>query len=141
VIDGPTIYMDLDTVITGPIDQFVNLPYSFAMLENLNDPSMVGSGVMWFKEKAPDEVYERFLHAPQRTMDYYESVKRGSYRGDQAFIYDCLDRQVDKISSPALRSYKRHCRNGLPEGTSIVAFHGRPRPSEINAEWLRANWT
>lgn len=140
IIKGPTLYLDLDTVITGNIDAFTDLPYDFAMLENFNEPGMVGSGLMWFKEKAPTEVYERFCHAPQRTMDHYERMKRGSYRGDQAFIFDCLDRQVDKISSPALRSYKRHCRNGLPEGTSIVAFHGRPRPSEINADWLKANW-
>ena len=140
IITGPTLYLDLDTVITGNIDNFTNLEQSFAMLENFNEAEMVGSGVMWFKERAPEGVYERFIQDPQRIMDYYQNVKVGSYRGDQAFVYDTLDRQVDKISSPALRSYKRHCRNGLPEGASIVCFHGRPRPSEINPDWLQRNW-
>lgn len=137
LINGPTLYMDLDTVITGPLDEFTDIPYDFAMLENFNDPTFVGSGVMWFKDKAPEGVYERFLGGPDRIMAHYERVKRGSYRGDQAFIHDCLDGQIDKISSPALRSYKRHCRNGLPDGTSIVCFHGRPRPTEINPDWMK----
>jgi hypothetical protein len=142
VIDGPTLYLDLDTIITGPMDKFIERcrDYYFGMLENFNDPSMVGSGVMWFMSKAPEGVYERFVQDPQRIMDYYQNVKVGAYRGDQAFIFDALDRHVDKISSPALRSYKRHCRNGLPEGTSIVAFHGRPRPSEVNAAWVKEHW-
>lgn len=140
LISGPTLYLDLDTIITGNIDGFADLPYDFAMLKNFNETEMVGSGVMWFKKRAPAVVYERFIQDPQRIIDHYEAVKLGSYRGDQAFIYDVLDRQVDKISSPALRSYKKHCRGGLPEGTSIVAFHGRPRPSEINPSWLQEHW-
>lgn len=140
VIDGPTLYLDLDTVITGNINEFTYFPYDFAMLENFNDKEIVGSGVMWFKNKAPDGVYERFIEDPQRIIDHYQNVKHGSYRGDQAWIWDSLDRHVDKLSSPALRSYKKHCRNGLPEGTSIVCFHGRPRPTEINPEWMQKNW-
>ena len=140
VIQGPTLYLDLDTVVTGPLDAFTNLPYDFAMLKNFNNDEMVGSGVMWFKEKAPAGVYERFVQGPERVMEFYKNAKIGSYVGDQAFIWDTLDRQVDTISSPALRSYKEHCRNGLPEGTSLVAFHGRPRPTEIHPDWLKEHW-
>ena len=140
IINGPTIYMDLDTVITGSLDELVDQPYSFAMLRNFQDATMVGSGVMWFKEKAPEGVYERFLQDPKRIMDFYENAKHGSYMGDQAFLYDFLNREIETLHSPALRSYKVHCRNGLPEGTSIVCFHGRPRPTEINPEWMQRNW-
>ncbi len=140
VITGPTLYLDLDTVITGTLEPFIDLPHDFAMLEGFHDDEMVGSGVMWFKDKAPEGIYERFIQGPERIMDHYQNVKQGAYRGDQAFIFDTLDRKVDMISSPALRSYKMHCRNGLPAGTSIVAFHGRPRPTEINPPWLLENW-
>lgn len=141
VIEGPTLYLDLDTIITGSLEPFIDLPYEFAMLENFNDKSFVGSGVMWFKEKAPLGIYERFCQDPQRIMDHYRNVKNGSYMGDQAFLFDTLERKVDTLSSPALRSYKKHCRNGLPKDTSIVCFHGRPRPTEINPTWLEKNWT
>ena len=141
LINGPTLYLDLDTIITGNIDGFMDFPYDFAMLENFNDNSFIGSGMMWFKNKAPTGIYERFIQNPQQIMNHYAEAKFGSYMGDQAFIFDMLERQVDKIASPALRSYKRHCRGGLPKGTSIVCFHGRPRPNEINPDWLKENWT
>lgn len=141
VIQGPTLYLDLDTIITGPLEAFIDLPYDFAMLENFNDKSFVGSGVMWFKDKAPMGVYERFLVSPDRIMAHYLNMKHGSYMGDQAFLFDTLNREVDKLVSPALRSYKRHCRGGLPEGTSIVCFHGRPRPTEISPPWLKEHWS
>jgi hypothetical protein len=140
VIRDPTLYLDLDTIITGNMDSFTDLPHEFAMLENFNDNEFVGSGVMWFKEKAPEIVYETFAKSPQRIMDYYAAHKHGSYMGDQAFIWDTLERKVDTIKSTALRSYKRHCRNGLPQGTAIVCFHGRPRPIEINPKWLEETW-
>lgn len=140
LITGRTLYFDLDTVLTANIDEFTDLPYDFAMLRNFNDPDGVGSGVMWFKDKAPEGVYERFAQEPQRIMDYYEANKLGTYMGDQAFIHDTLNREVDTIASPALRSYKKHCRNGLPEDTAIVCFHGRPRPTEINPDWMQQNW-
>ena len=139
VIKGPTLYLDLDTIITGPRDDFTDLPYDFAMLENFNSPDMVGSGMMWFKDEAPSIVYDRFVLGPERIIEHYRNMKHGSYMGDQAYIWDCMDRKVNTIASPKLRSYKRHCRNGLPEGTSIVCFHGRPRPTEINPDWMR-NW-
>lgn len=143
VINGETLYLDLDTIITGQMDAFIERcrDYYFCMLKNLNDEEMVGSGVMWFADKAPEGVYETFLQAPERTMEFYRTAKEGSYMGDQAHIWDSLDRKVDAVSHPSLRSYKRHCRNGLPAGTSIVAFHGRPRPTEINPKWLQEHWS
>lgn len=140
LIKGPTLYLDLDTIITGPLDEFTNLPYDFAMLRNFNDGEMVGSGVMWFKEKAPEGVYERFIESPDRIMEHYHNIRMGPYRGDQAFIWDTLERSVDSLAIPSLKSYKKHCLGGLPQGTSIVCFHGRPRPSEIGAKWMDEHW-
>ena len=140
VITGPTLYLDLDTIITGPLDEFTNLPYDFAMLQNFNNPDFVGSGMMWFKDKAPEGVYEKFVQNPQQIIDHYVNAQSGSYMGDQAFIHDCLE-DIPRIASPALRSYKQHCRNGLPTGTSTACVHGRPRPTEINPKWLQDAWT
>lgn len=140
-IADETLYLDLDTVITGPLGPVIKhcRQFDFAMLENFHTADMVGSGVMWFKN-APDEVYERFAFAPQRIMDHYAAAKVGPYMGDQAYIWDALDRKVDTLKMPEIRSYKKHCRNGLPDGTSIVCFHGRPRMTEINPQWLKDHW-
>ncbi len=141
-ITDETLYLDLDTVITGPLEPVIEKcrQFDFAMLENFHTDAMVGSGVMWFR-KAPEGVYEKFAANPQRIIDYYLQAKVGPYMGDQAYIWDTLDRKVDTLKMPEIRSYKKHCRNGLPEGTSIVCFHGRPRPTEINPKWLQENWS
>lgn len=142
VIDDETLYLDLDTVITGPLEPVIEhcRQFNFAMLENFNDPEMVGSGVMWFKPPAPQIVYEKFFVDPQRVIDHYVASKSGSYMGDQAMIWDALDRKVDTLKMPEIRSYKKHCRGGLPDGTSIVCFHGKPRPTEVNHDWMRTHW-
>ena len=144
VITQDTLYLDLDTVITGPLRNVVEhckFP-GFAMLENFHTAEMVGSGVMWFgRNNVPHDVYHKFVIDPQRIMDHYATAKVGPYMGDQAFIWDTLDRQVNTLNLPWISSYKKHCRNGLPKGTSIVCFHGRPRPTEINPEWMKEHWS
>jgi hypothetical protein len=141
VITGPTIYFDLDTVITGSLDGIETLPYDFAALRNFHVPEMIGSGVMWFRD-VPHWVYERFSAHPDDFMLYHEIFRDGPYLGDQAFIWDSLDRDVDKLtdSFTRIRSYKYHCKAGLPEGTSVVCFHGEPRPPEVKTDWMREHW-
>jgi hypothetical protein len=141
-ITDETLYLDLDTVITGPLEPVIQecRKYDFAMLENFHTDAMVGSGVMWVKPPAPRFLYDLFVQSPQRIIDYYLQAKIGPYMGDQAYIWDRLDRKVPTIKMPEIRSYKKHCRNGLPEGTSIVCFHGRPRPTEINPDWMKEHW-
>src|SRR5690606_19762695 len=37
-----------------------------------------------------------------------------------------------------IRSYKVHCHDGVPAGTGVVCFHGKPRPWQVRAEWIPA---
>ena len=37
---------------------------------------------------------------------------------------------------PEVRSYKQHCRAGVPRGTKVVCFHGRPRPWQVKDAWV-----
>ena len=141
VITGPTLYLDLDTVITGSLDELVNLPDSFAMLRNFHQPDMVGSGVMWFRD-VPHKVYRKFSKMPQCYIDHHERVAKGSYLGDQAFIADTVGLEnIGKISMPSVRSYKYHCKSFLPEEASVVCFHGLPRPTEVKAPWMERHWS
>jgi len=141
VITGKTLYLDLDTVITGSLNALEDLPHQFAMLRNFHNPALVGSGVMWFT-KPLEGVYERFLEGPERVIDWYDrNGRNGAYVGDQSFLWDTLDHKVEKLNRPDIRSYKMHCRQGLPEGTSIVCFHGEPKLPQVQAEWVSRCWT
>lgn len=137
VITGPALYLDLDTVITGSLDELVTQPH-FAMLQNFHGHDIGGAGVMWFNGPVKG-VYERFVEDPERVINYYRNHAEGSYRGDQGFINDFLG-DVPRVSHPSIRSYKKHCLKGLPENTSMVVFHGKPRPTEINPPWMKEHW-
>ena len=142
VITGDTLYLDLDTVITGSLDELMNVNCDFSMLQNFNNPEMPGSGVMWFS-KVPHKVYEKFVKQPDAYIAHYERNREGSYLGDQAFIWDAMNRKVDFITDrfKGIRSYKYHCRKALPADARIVCFHGKPIPPEVNTDWMRQHWS
>lgn len=147
VINGPTIYMDLDTVIVGNFDYMANNRSRFAMLRNFSaapQHKMVGSGVMWFRDEAsvPHKVYEKFAKMPECYMEHHlrHADAATSYIGDQAFIWDALGGKIDALEYPGILSYKRHCRKLLPKDSSIVCFHGRPRPSDVSEAWVAQHW-
>lgn len=142
VIDGPHLYLDLDTVLVGKVD-VSKLTMDFGMLRNFWQDDMVGSGVMWFSgENVPHKVYEKFARQPKAYIEHHQRNADGPYVGDQAFIFDVLDRKVDQVNDclAGIKSYKMHCQRRLPSDAAIVCFHGRPRPNEIDAEWMKEHW-
>lgn len=139
-IDKPTLYLDLDTVITGNLDHFAKLESDFAMLSNFHVPEFVGSGVMWFG-KSQKHVYERFCEKPFKWIEYHEKRRDGPYLGDQAFIWEAMGRKVQHLPMGTIKSFKFHCREGIPKGTSIICFHGLPKLTDVKASWITENWT
>jgi hypothetical protein len=140
VIRGPTLYLDLDTVLVGSIDALAYLPHDFAVMRNFHRPEMPGSAVMWFREAAPTEVYERFRAQPEALIREYAAKAAGAYVGDQAFLWDVLNREIPLFDSPLIRSYKKHCQNGVPKGAALVAFGGPRKPSTVDDPWVRKAW-
>lgn len=147
VITGPTIYIDLDTVVCGNLDKIVDLEYDFAMLRNFHQSDYVGSGVMWFKDAAsvPHKVYNKFVRQPEAYIAHHKRNVVGSHIGDQAFVFNVL--HGDGIEIPAIQdsfkgifSYKYHARKRLPEGASLIAFHGPPRLPDVKADWIDRHW-
>ena len=138
-ITGPTLYLDLDTVITGPLAHLVSLSDDFAMLRNFHVPEFVGSGVMWFG-KPQRHVYERFCEKPFKWIEYHDRKRDGPYLGDQAFIWESMGKKVSHLPMETIKSYKFHCKDGLPKNTSVVCFHGQPKLPEVKADWITENW-
>lgn len=143
VVSGPTLYLDLDTMIVGPIDQLACFPYEFAIMRNLNAAWMPGSAVMWFARHAPVRVYETFKENPEHYISQYSDRSQGTYLGDQAFIWDVMDRRVNYLTDKVpglIRSYRRHCAAGVPQGCSVVAFGGDKKPNTVQDQWVREAW-
>jgi hypothetical protein len=143
VVEGPTIYFDLDIVITGPIDGIADIPCDFAATQNFWDHGMMNSSIMWFSgDNVPHGVYSKFARQADAYIAHHDRNKDGPYVGDQAFIWDTLGRDVEFINDyfEHIHSYKMHCKSGLPKDSAIACFHGHPRPSEVKHDWVEIHW-
>ena len=139
---GPSLYFDLDVVITGSLDYLV--PYTQG--DKLAAPANwaqsghggIQSSVMAWAGNWT-EPYERFK--PQ-----WPEVSQRLW-GDQEFLWEMLG--DDWVRLPGVCSYKYHCRGGLPADKSVIVFHGKPDPHEVKDPWIlpyaqtlrsRINW-
>ncbi len=134
---GPTIYFDLDTIITGditPIAEFVDKsPVSvFAMLNDVGRYTRPASGVMAWNGDFSwlTRAFDPAVHIP-----YYSDAARGSAGGpwgDGGYIAESLDRKPEILQEHfpgMIVSYKWQSPEERKDA-SIVCYHGPPRPPE-----------
>lgn len=148
----PTLYLDLDVVITGPITPFLDAlrsdptrlwaldDFSYkispwvgkeADLGWLGGPgaSTINSSVMLFDKRHSWEslraVYDDFT---PKVMD--------ELHGDQNWITRRLWPNIGLLPEGVAGSYKYHSGLVYP----IVVFHGNPKPHEVQNDWVLENW-
>lgn len=125
-IKGDFLYIDLDTLITGPLDSFFSLKRS-ALLSDFNRPALAQSGVMYLTEDDRAIVWDRFARAGV-------NATMRKYRGDGEFIRDALPdaNRLQDVVPGAIVSYKvdKVKERGV-QGASLVRFHGKPRPRDV----------
>lgn len=129
---GPVFYCDLDTIIVGPLDDMV-MGYRFMTLQNFTEPEYLSSAVMGWNYDL-SVIFRRFRRNPVAQMRDHRPDKWG----DQGFIQKAAPIKPKFFQSKfpgRIVSYKLHVeKNGIPDGVSMIAFHGRPRP------WLTDLW-
>jgi hypothetical protein len=129
LVPGDVWLIDLDTVVFEMPAQ----PQRTTVLSDFYRPRLMGSGFMFLTEADRARCFSAFTANPARHMR--ECTTRLRW-GDQGFLNPLLadaDRWGDEV-----RSFKVHCRSGVPRGTKVVAFHGQPRPWACGAAWVPA---
>ena len=129
------LFFDLDTAITGQLDDIAGYTGKFAMLEDAYRPGRAQSAVMGWEAGTLNHIWSDWLAAG--------CPKTG--QGDQVWIEHCT-RGTDyhpecwqALFPGQLRSYKLDCREFVPRGTSVVYFHGLPRPHQCGG-WVKDCW-
>jgi hypothetical protein len=143
MLNERVVYLDLDTMITDNIDWLLTYEGNFMGIEDLGVNNhkyedvrkyqgKMQSGVMSWNSRECYDIWEAF--------DANKEVWMEKYRGDGEFLNDLVD-PTDLLQHKfpnKLRSYKYECyENGLPEGTSIVCFHGEPSPEQAINETVK----
>jgi hypothetical protein len=130
------IYFDLDTVITGPLDWLAAYNGPFAILRDVYRPNGLQSSVMAWESGAQEMIW--------RAWNAYGRPEAEG--GDQAWIEHCsiwMEQPLgiwQHLFPGRFRSYKVDCRTQIPKGTSVVFFHGHPRPHEVKSGWVPEVW-
>lgn len=144
-ITGPTIYLDLDTYLPqgGSLDLLAN-----AVLGTHQPTLWMMESFRWLRE-VTDDPLERWASGIMAwsgdwnwlAIEFCHARDATRYAGDQRYVSAKL---IERGITPArvqdyanVRSYKWHCRDGIPPGTDVVCFHGRPRPHEVGGEFWR----
>jgi len=159
-LDGPLLYIDLDTVVVGNIDKLIKYIVAsdniLVMLRGFYKQDQC-SGILGWNGSLKwvfDTFVNRYMpgavfQSDPRVLRLTTGQRR--YRGDQELLRELVaSRQVVQFAQDVMTgiySYKvnirkrRRKREELPSDSKIVCFHGRPRPSELPEDnELRRRW-
>jgi hypothetical protein len=122
---GRCLFIDLDTVIVGSLDDIADYRGDFAMVRDWYHPQFKTSSLMAWDARKADHIHASW-HNAGRPMFHP--------RGDGGFIEAVVpDAECLQDRYPGqLVSFKASCGQGVPEGARVVAFHGLPRPHHLN---------
>ena len=141
VATAQNLWLDLDVVITGDLDplveQYGQCPFAAPMNWAQSGHGGIQSSVMiWADNNMARKIYDLFdpamAHWPPRN-------EPGVLWGDQEWMTLLHSKRLIQWTpiTEGIKSYKYHCRNGLPHGTSIVVFHGDPKPQQVSEPWFQ----
>lgn len=154
---GRLLYFDLDVVITGNLDWILQSnPAYFWTIRDFKymwKPSWEGlnSSVMYWDTTKFERVWRNFEQQPIDTITK-------AYNGDQDYITAMIPVTERKnFDECYVKSWRWHIKDGgldqktklykrpqagsvLLPGTSIVIFHGKPKPHEVQDTLTETHW-
>jgi hypothetical protein len=134
-LTGPTLFLDLDLLIVGNIDElFRYQPGQFCIIHDWSRTHEGNSSVFRFEVGKHAHLLEYFQTHPDEV--------RQNFRSDQGYLSQRLLRSGELRYWPDgwCCSFKRHCLHKWPRqwfqsatlspGAKIIVFHGRPKPPD-----------
>jgi hypothetical protein len=136
---SPTLFLDIDVVIVGAMDEFFSTPGEFVIIHDYKRPWRITGN---------SSVYRFALGAHPDVLDYFRGnfdQIRQEFRNEQAYLSDFIHRQGKLQYWPAAwcPSFKYHSiprwptnywrEPFVPEGARVIIFHGECNPPDALA--------
>jgi len=156
-ISGPLLYFDLDVVIVDNIDWMLDLPQDkfcavkdFRYLWKANRQE-INSSIMFWQPQRYHWIWEEFTNRTRQAV-----IKK--HAGDQDYLNEVIPKdQILLLPEHRIQSYRWQVLNGgwnnqsrsyhrpgtgcnITAGTSVVVFHGDPKPGTVQDAVIRAHW-
>lgn len=163
-LEGRVLFLDLDTVIVGNIDDYFTMDGDFIFIKHWKPSKKHGigeTGVYRFEAGALDFLYFDFMNNMERV--------KADYRHEQAYVGDVLSKRgIAKFwPSEWMPSFKYNCMRPFPLNwfmppvkppkAKMIVFHGVPTPEQamggekirgvkalirhvITPDWLKEDW-
>jgi hypothetical protein len=158
-LHGPALFLDLDVVIVGSLDDFFTSPGEFLIIKDYRRPWRITGN---------SSVYRYEIGAHPDVLDYFrnhEVAVRQKFHNEQAYLSDYLYKQGKLQYWPAAwcPSFKYHCIPTwpsnywrppfIPKEARIIIFHGECNPPDAlagrrnrrfrhiqPADWVKEYW-
>lgn len=135
------LYLDLDVVITADLTEMLEAHKESPLAMPLNWAQSGHGGcqssvMIWKQSRNTLPIWREF----ETAFIHWPPTPPWKFYGDQEWITYLRDTgkiQVDAINPAWIRSYKYHCKQGLPQGTRVVVFHGSPKPQDVAEPWFK----
>lgn len=126
---GDFVYMDLDTVIVGPLDDLAKVNQLAMLRDFYRDGKKLKEGlqssVMVLPERERAAIWGEFTANPALSMAFHR------YGGDQQLLERFWLNKAARLQDLLPRqfvSWKVNCTAGVPPDARVIVFHGKPRP-------------
>lgn len=132
------LFLDLDVVITGRLDEILTWPSAHAMIRDYPERTMRDA------RDRHGNTSVILLHVGSRAhiWDMYAAYGKPvtGFQSDQGFINDRFGGSFDLFPDRLMQSYKmHHLQDRVPEDCRIVMFHGTPNPPDCGG-WVKDHW-
>ena len=125
--EGRVLYMDLDSVIVGPLDELAQTKGIIDLADWGWPTHTFGSGVMVWDGGEHQEIFTKF-------GEWVPNV----FEGDQDWITHLGGWKA--LPAHLCRSYRYDCVKAPPNGCVHVSMHGSPKPHEVVDGWVPGKW-
>jgi hypothetical protein len=133
--DDQIVFMGLDTCIVGPLDDIITYKGDFALLRDIYHPDRWQNSVMMWRANTTNDIWELF-----ENMGFPDDLPRGDQELIEIARKDKKPDILNDLFPGQFASFKVQASLGIPMGTSIVYFHGHPRPHEVIGNWVENVW-
>lgn len=138
------VCLDLDSVITGPLDPLFDRPEPFVILQGANavNPCPYNGSLMMLRAGAHPEVWNDF------SLEAAQQIPKHEFPDDQGWLWHKV---------PGTARWKAGSESGvyafqkpgwprgtksLPSDTRLVVFPGWRDPAKfVHLDWVRENWS